>query len=69
MDLLVYFNLSFYVNSSHLISSTISDSMHKIDKSQFFSYINDDLISFFWGNFIYAAPLNLPPWSKCSFYT
>jgi hypothetical protein len=37
MDLI---DTRFYVSSYHLISSTKSDTMHKIDKSDIFSCIN-----------------------------
>jgi hypothetical protein len=40
MDLII---TSFYVSSYHFIPSTKSDSMHKIDKLDIFSCINDDL--------------------------
>jgi hypothetical protein len=40
MDLIV---TSFYVSSSHFIFSAKSDSMHKINKLDIFSCINDDL--------------------------
>jgi hypothetical protein len=40
MDLTI---TSFYVSSSHFISSTKSDPVHKIDKLDIFSCINDDL--------------------------
>jgi hypothetical protein len=39
MDLIV---TSFYASSYHFISSTKSDSMHKIDKLDIVSCINDD---------------------------
>jgi hypothetical protein len=40
MDLII---TSFYVSSSRFISSIKSDSRHKIDKLDIFSYTNDDV--------------------------
>jgi hypothetical protein len=53
MDLIV---VSFCTSSSQFISSTKLDFTRKIDKLDIFSCVNDDLKSYFWGNFIYAVP-------------
>jgi hypothetical protein len=55
MDLIVYFNVSFYVSFFHFISSTKSNSMYKIDKSNIFLVLMTIINPFF------RAILFMPP--------